>query len=116
MGLPREQVAAGLPWAIASLVLDVIEVMVLTEIIFFDKPRSQIGSGVGFLEYYFAFTVAGTLGQALGVLLVTRNWFISGGILQIVSSATQVVKIDGIVGVIGGIKAYQYGRRLRRQS
>ncbi len=105
--------STGLSWAIASLALDILEVVVLAEIIFFDKPRAEIGQGLGALEIYFIITVAGTIGQAIGVYLVTRGFYHIGGIFQIVSSSTQVIKLDGIIGVIGGIKAYRFPRQSR---
>lgn len=93
-----------------SLFLDIVEVAVLVEIIFFDKPRGGFEFSLGLLELYFVLTVLATIGQAVGVYLVTRRWYRTGGVVQIVSSAAQVVKLDGIVGVIGGLKAIQYAR------
>jgi hypothetical protein len=109
-------VSAGIPWAIASFVLDVIEVIVLLHIIVFDKPANGLSGNWGILEYYFAFTVAATAVQAIGLLMASKGWYRIGGLLQIVSSGTQVIKIDGIVGVIGGVKAYRYGVMVSRRS
>ena len=98
----------GLVWALISFVLDLIEVVVLIEILLFDKPALGGDAGVGILHIYFGVMLAATIGQGLGVLLVTRGWYRAGGAMQIVSSAVQVFKIDGIIGVVGGVKAWRY--------
>lgn len=105
--------STGLSWAIVSLALDLVEVLVLAEIIFFDKPRSGMSNGMGFLEIYFCITVVATIGQTIGVVLVARHWYRLGGLLQIISSGVQAIKIDGIIGVVGGVKAWRYPRRVR---
>jgi len=102
----------GLVWALISFVLDLIEVVVLIEILFFDKPALSGDNGTGLLHIYFAVMLAATIGQGLGVLLVTRGWYRSGGAMQVVSSAVQVFKVDGIIGVVGGVKAWRYAANL----
>lgn len=108
----------GLVWALISFALDLIEIVVLVEILFFDRPAFNGETGTGILHVYFAIMVAATVGQGSGVLLVTRGWYRLGGALQITSSAIQVFKIDGIIGVVGGVKAWRYAatRQLRRRS
>lgn len=106
--------STGLAWALVSLALDIMEVLVLVEVIFFDKARiGAVDDGLGFLEIYFIITLAAAVGQGLGVLLVARGLYRVGGMLQIVSSSTQVIKLDGIVGVVGGIKAWRYPAALQ---
>lgn len=103
--------AIGLRWAIASLFLDIIETLVLAEIIFFDSWRSGLGEGWGILEYYWIVMIGATIFQAIGIGLVTKlGWYRTGGVLQIIASATQLIKVDGIIGVIGGLRAYRYGK------
>jgi hypothetical protein len=106
----------GLVWGIVSFVLDVVEILVLVEIIFFDQARTGLHGSFNFLEIYFTVTLIATIGQGIGVVMVAKGWYRSGGIFQIVSSALQVIKIDGIFGVVGGIKAYQLARYLEMQA
>lgn len=106
----------GLVWGIFSFVLDLVEIMVLIEIIFFDQARTGLQGSFNFLEIYFVVTLLATIGQGIGVVMVAKGWYRSGGIFQIVSSALQVIKIDGIFGVVGGIKAYQLARFLEMQE
>jgi hypothetical protein len=103
--------AIGLRWAMASLFLDIIETLVLAEIIFFDSWRSGLGEGWGLLEYYWVVMIGATIFQAIGIGLVTQlGWYRIGGVLQIIASTTQVIKVDGLIGVVGGMKAYRYGK------
>jgi len=105
----------GLTWAFASLFLDIIEVLVLSEIIFFDSFRSGLGQGWGLLEYYLMVMIGATIGQAIGIYMVSKlHWYRIGGIFQIVASSTQLIKVDGIIGVIGGLKAWRYGNALAK--
>ncbi len=105
--------AVGLPWAVASLCLDIIEVLVLSEIIFFDSFRSGLDRGWGILEYYLMVMIGATIGQAIGIWMVSqKHWYRVGGMLQIIASTTQLIKVDGIIGVIGGLKAWRYGKAL----
>lgn len=107
--------AIGLPWAFASLFLDIIEVLVLSEIIFFDSFRSGLGQGWGLLEYYLMVMIGATIGQAIGIYMVSKlHWYRVGGIFQIIASSTQLIKVDGIIGVIGGLKAWRYGNALAK--
>lgn len=101
----------GVVWALVSLALDLLEVVVLIEILYFDKPAFQAGSGSGLLHVYFYIMLAATAGQAAGVALVARSWYRLGGAFQIVASAVQVFKVDGIIGVVGGVKAWRYPAR-----
>ena len=107
-----QQPSSGLVWGVISLLLDLVEVTVLVEMIFFDQHRTGLSGGFGLFEVYFVFTLLTAIGQATGVILVTRKKYRLGGIFQIVSSGLQVIKLDGIFGVIGGIKAYRLSRYL----
>jgi hypothetical protein len=102
----------GLAWAWASFFLDVFESLVLVQIIFFDKLDLGVPLHWGFLEIYLVATLFMSLGQLAGIALVTRGYYLLGGYLQIISSGGQVLKVDGIFGVVGGLKALRYGRSL----
>jgi len=52
----------GLVWAMISLALDLIEVVVLVEIVFFDKPAFNGAVSFGFLHVYLVVMVAATRG------------------------------------------------------
>ena len=98
----------GLNWAWASFLLDIVESLVLTQILFFDKQQFGVAFEWGVLEIYFVITLLMSIGQLVGIALVTRGQYRLGGYVQIVSSAGQVLKLDGIFGVIGGVKALRY--------
>ena len=98
-----------LSWAWASFLLDVVESLVLIQILFFDKQQFGVTFEWGVLEIYFVMTLFMSIGQLIGIALVTRGQYRLGGYFQIVSSAGQVLKLDGVFGVIGGIKALRYG-------
>jgi hypothetical protein len=48
------------------------------------------------------------LGQVAGIVLVLRGQYRLGGLVQIVSSAIHVLKGEGFIGVIGGMRARAY--------
>lgn len=101
----------GVIWGLVSLALDLLEVIVLVEILYFDKAAFRGDGGSGLLQVYFYIMLAATAGQAAGVALAARSWYRLGGALQIVASAVQVFKVDGIIGVVGGVKAWRYPAR-----
>lgn len=98
----------GLNWAWASFVLDVVESLVLIQILFFDKQQFGVAFEWGVLEIYFVMTLFMSIGQLIGIALVTRGRYRLGGYFQIVSSAGQVLKLDGVFGVVGGLKALRF--------
>ena len=57
----------------------------------------------------WAYVMAG-LQLAEWLALVHLHWYRTGGILQILSSSLHVPKGDGLVGMVGGVKAYRYPR------
>jgi hypothetical protein len=95
----------GLGWAYAMLLFMVLECLVVAEVEFFDRPAH---TGVGALEIYFFVVLATMLGQVVGIVLVLRSQYRLGGLVQIVSSAIHVLKGEGFVGVIGGMRARAY--------
>jgi len=102
----------GLVWAISMLGLDFVELLALLEIMFSDLDRTVWASVSSFLEFYFYLAVASFVVQLAGILLVAAGWCRLGGVLQIASSAFHVPKGEGIIGVIGGVKAYRYPSQL----
>jgi hypothetical protein len=98
----------GLNWAWASFVLDVVESLVLIQILFFDKQQFGVAFEWGVLEIYFVMTLFMSIGQLIGIALVTRGRYRLGGYFQIASSAGQVLKLDGVFGVVGGLKALRF--------
>jgi hypothetical protein len=98
----------GLPWAAVMLALQAAESLVLMEVIFHDRPRTGLDSGWGLLELYFAAIVSTVVVQSLGILLVWLGRYRAGGVLQIIASAPHVVKLEGLIGIVGGLLAYRY--------
>lgn len=100
----------GLRWAAVMLFLQVAEVIVLVEVIFFDRPRRGIHPQFGAIEIFFAIALASVIIQATGMLLVRRGLYRAGGALQIASSTVHLFKIEGLIGMIGGFRAWNHGR------
>jgi hypothetical protein len=91
------------------LVLEIVESLVVGEVVFFDRTP---GSGFGAIGIYFCIVIATVVGQVSGILLVLRGHYRVGGLVQIASSAIHVLKGEGLIGVIGGMRARAYaGRR-----
>ena len=100
----------GLAWALSMFGLDMVELLVLIEVVFFDLRRSPLpsASSLTFIQLYFLLAVLSCALQLVGVVFVATGWFRLGGALQIVASAFHVPKGEGIIGVIGGLQAYRY--------
>ena len=107
--LPRA--SPGLTWAYVMLFLEVLECLMLVEVVLFDRKP---GSGFGAIGLYFCAVAATVLGQVAGILLVRRGRYRVGGLVQIVSSAIHVLKGEGLIGVIGGMRARAYARQKER--
>lgn len=105
-GRPRP----GLNWAFVMLALQAFECLVLVEVVFFDRPGIGLGSGFNAVQLYFALVAFTVLLQIAGIVLVLEGRYRAGGALQIASSAIHVLKGEGVVGLIGGLKAYRYSR------
>ena len=115
-GLPQSELpraSPGLTWASAMLVLEVLECLMIGEVMFFDRAP---GSGFGAIGLYFCAVLATLLGQVAGILLVLRGQYRVGGLIQIVSSAMHVLKGEGLIGVIGGMRARAYARQIEGAS
>lgn len=100
----------GLRLAAVMLFLQVAEVFALIEVIFSDRPHSGLDPHFGAIEIYFIIVLASVVMQAIGMFLVKRGRYRVGGAFQIVSSAIHLFKIEGLIGVIGGFRAWNYGR------
>jgi len=106
---------AGLRWAFSQLGLDVVELAALLHIMVYDRAHSVVAHDgrFDFFELYLTIIIACCVLQFLGIFLVNVKYYRLGGIVQILASAPNVVKGEGLIGVIGGIKAYNYPRTLR---
>ena len=97
-------------WSLCCLGLHIIEILVLAEIVYFDRQRSGLNPDASFLEIFFVATIVMTIGFTVGMWMTARGHYRLGGIVQIIMISPQVLKLDGIVGVIGGIKAIRYAK------
>lgn len=94
------------------LALQVTECLVLIHILRYDLPRTELSAGGGIVEIYFWACTVTLLFQVTGVLLVLQERYRTGGIFQIASCLLHLPKGEGILGLIGGVKAIRYGRAL----
>jgi len=93
------------------LALEIGECLVLTEVVFQDRSRVGLASDSGsFLEIYFVAVLVTLLLQAIGIVLVINGRYRVGAVLQVVASGLHVSKIEGLIGVAGGLKAWKYGK------
>ena len=107
----REEPSKGTLWASIMLALIVIESLALTEVVFFDQSHASWSTGSGFLMPYFVICVTTLVLQLAGMRLVAVGRYRLGGVLQAVASSVHVVKVEGIIGIIGGLDAYRYPDR-----
>ena len=109
---------AGLGWAYAMLGLEMVEWLALIHIRFMDLPLGMVPEGSGFFELYFAVATFCLACQWAGTVLVWKRWYRTGGVLQILSSLLHVPKGEGLIGLVGGIKALRHagaqGRDIQR--
>ena len=106
----------GLAWALSMLGLDLVELLVLSEIVFSDFHRNAWASTTSLILPYYYLSSISFVVQLAGVVLVAVGWFRLGGVLQIVSSSFHVPKGEGVIGVIGGLQAYRYPSKLAEQE
>jgi len=92
------------------LVLQVVECLVLIQVLLYDLPRMEVSAGGGIVELYFWACSVTVLLQVAGILLVLREHYRTGGVLQIASCVLHLPKGEGILGLMGGINAFRYGR------
>ncbi len=94
----------GLLWAILMLFFMLCEIGVLIDIErqYVNAMTLLFFAGLGFLA----------LLQLVGILLVAAGRYRVSGVLQVAASAVHTLDLIGIIGVVGGIKAYRYPERL----
>ena len=102
----------GLGWAVAMLALMAIEWLVLLHVLGFDVPQAEWQAGGGFVEVYFWACTVTLLLQIAGVALVLRARYRWGGLLQIAACLLHLPKGEGLLGLLGGVKAFRYGRSM----
>lgn len=94
----------GLPWAYGMLAIELVEALALTEVVFGDGTPSRT------VRLLLVIVILTAVLQVAGILCVRAGRARLGGILQIVGSAPHAVKLDGIVGIIGGAQALRFAR------
>ena len=99
----------GIRWALAMLLMMVGEVLVLLEVMLSDRRSSGIEPQFGGIEIYFCVVLTTVILQATGILLVRRARYRAGGALQMAASTLHLLKIEGLVGMIGGLRAWKHG-------
>lgn len=98
----------GIRWALAMLFLQVAEVLGLSEVIFSDRPHSGLPHRFGMLEIYYIAVIVTVLLQVSGILMARRGRYRLGGALQIAASSLHLLKIEGLIGMIGGLRAWKH--------
>ncbi len=86
------------------LVFMLLEIGVLVDI-----ERQYISA---MMLFFFAGLGFLALLQFVGILLVAAGRYRVGGALQVAASGLHALDLIGIIGVVGGIKAYRYPQRL----
>ncbi len=92
----------GLGWAYAMLGIEIAEALGLSE--------AALTSESPYVKAFWGLVVVTALLQVAGILCVRAGRARLGGILQIVGSAPHAVKLDGIVGIIGGVQALRFAK------
>ena len=103
-------VSTGLKWAFTMFGLDLVEMLTLMEILFHDQPRSSLPQTWGWLEVYFIICAVSFLLQFAGILVVQLGWYRMGGAIQIAACIPHLPKGEGLIGLIGGLKAWNFAR------
>ena len=94
----------GLMWATLMLFFMLLEIGVLIDI-----ERQYINA---MMLFFFVGLGILALLQFVGILLVAAGRYRVGGVLQVAASAVHALDLIGMIGVVGGIKAYRYPERL----
>ena len=106
-----ERESDGTGWAVTMLAIELFEIAMLVEILFVDGDAVSSGGANRFLWIYFYLLIASSVVELAGIVLVKLGSYRLGGFLQIASSVPHVPKGDGIIGIIGGLKAWRFGQR-----
>ena len=96
----------GYLWSGAMLALMVLEALALVEGLMRDSNSGWADLTDSWLGVYLVVHAIETIILVVGILLVATGRYRIGGILQIAASAVHVP--TGVIGVIGGLKAYRY--------
>jgi hypothetical protein len=104
----------GYPWSIAMLALMIFEALALIEGLMRDSTSGWADLAASWLGIYLVVHATETVLLAAGILLVAAGRYRVGGVLQIACSAVHVP--TGVIGVVGGLKAYRYPDRRRVES
>jgi hypothetical protein len=105
---PGTRPSNGLGWAFAMLAFMVLELLV-----FFDVRAAGWNPAI---RVIFAVKATFTAVQVAGIGLVAARLYRTGGVLQMIASAIHVLELLGIIGIIGGKKAYAYPRLVAAES
>jgi hypothetical protein len=109
------QPSKGLVLAQIMFCLMATEVLVLIEIVFFDTVKAGDTRGIGLVLYFWGAVITCLL-QLIGIILVKKGWFRVGGVLQMIASAPHALKLEGLIGIMGGLDAYDYPQELSELS
>jgi hypothetical protein len=96
----------GYAWSGAMLALMILEALALGEGLLRDSSPGWTGLMNSWLGIYLMVHAIETIVLVFGIVLVAAGRYRIGGILQIASSAVHVP--TGVIGVVGGLKAYRY--------
>ncbi|HUG90418.1 MAG TPA: hypothetical protein VML55_06275 [Planctomycetaceae bacterium] len=100
--------STGLKWAFTMFGLDLVEMLTLIQILFHDQPRSSLPDTWGWLEVYFIICTVSFVMQFAGILVVQFGWYRTGGAIQIAACVPHLPKGEGLIGLIGGLKAWNF--------
>ena len=108
----------GFYWSIPMFFLILVETLALTEVVLVDLREQGFDPMSNFVSLYYLIVVATLILQAGGMLLVWGGKYRVGGVLQIMGSSVHALKGEGIIGIIGGVKAYRsrYGENFDEQA
>lgn len=87
--------------------LMLIECLVLIDAFLSVEQRSAIMGNAILRSYFFVSLISCGI-QLVGIVMVEKRWYRLGGILQITASVVHIWEIEGIVGILGGMDAYDY--------
>jgi len=86
------------------LMLQLLELAALTEVVVARSAHNLA------LSIYLAVVATTVALQIAGIALVLVGRYRLGGILQIAASAVHVLKLEGIIGIVGGLTAIRRAR------
>ena len=102
----------GLPWAWIMFGIMSLEFLVLAEVLFSDRTKESWASGGNVVMLLFAISGLTLILQGIGIALVLQGKTRLGGTIQMAASAVHVVKLDGVIGLYGGLLARRSGEAI----